>query len=91
MWVFFINFFFPTDGVGYCLGDPDGDCWYLYTLQGPRYITGNKYDKRNQCEGDQTLEILMTDLDPKVMNIFTKKHSASAPEATKVILLLPVY
>ncbi|XP_073988956.1 S-adenosylmethionine decarboxylase [Rhodnius prolixus] len=72
-----------TDGVGYCLGDPDGDCWYLYTLQGPRYITGNKYDKRNQCEGDQTLEILMTDLDPKVMNIFTKKHSASAPEATK--------
>lgn len=71
------------DGVGYCLGDPNGDCWYLYTLQGPRFITGNEYHKINQCDGDQTLEILMTDLDPKIMDIFTKKHSTSAPDATK--------
>ena len=33
---------------------------------------------------DQTLEILMQDLDPETMSIFTKAGSATAEEATKV-------
>lgn len=35
-------------------------------------------------EPDQTIEILMSDLDPNVMSIFTRAHSASAHHATKV-------
>ncbi|KAK9507584.1 hypothetical protein O3M35_007409 [Rhynocoris fuscipes] len=70
------------DGIGYCMGDPNGDCWYLYTLQGSN--RNAKCNNEKECEGDQTLEILMTELDPEVMNIFTKKYSASAGEVTKV-------
>lgn len=33
---------------------------------------------------DQTIEVLMTDLDPKVMAIFTKEDSVDAKEATQV-------
>jgi len=32
---------------------------------------------------DQTLEIMMSDLDPEVMKIFTKQYSATAAEATR--------
>ncbi len=35
-------------------------------------------------EADQTLEIMMSDLDPEVMKIFTKQFSANAAEATQV-------
>lgn len=35
-------------------------------------------------EADQTLEILMTDLDPEIMAIFTKEECLNATEATKV-------
>ena len=35
-------------------------------------------------EPDQTIEILMSDLDPEVMDIFTRVASANAAEATKV-------
>ncbi|CAL8130114.1 unnamed protein product [Orchesella dallaii] len=38
---------------------------------------------QNLLEPDQTLEILMTDLDPKVMEIFTKNVCATAKEATE--------
>jgi S-adenosylmethionine decarboxylase len=34
-------------------------------------------------EADQTLEIMMSDLDPEIMKIFTKQVSADAAEATK--------
>ncbi|XP_046654440.1 S-adenosylmethionine decarboxylase proenzyme-like [Daphnia pulicaria] len=34
-------------------------------------------------EADQTLEIMMSDLDPEVMKIFTKQFSANAAEATQ--------
>lgn len=37
---------------------------------------------------DQTIEILMTDLDPKVMAIFTKDVCNTALEATQVVLFL---
>lgn len=35
-------------------------------------------------EPDQTLEILMTELDPDVMSIFTREECLDAAEATKV-------
>lgn len=36
-------------------------------------------------EPDQTIEILMSELDPAVMDIFTRANSADAGQATKVI------
>lgn len=68
-------------GAAYCLGAINRDCWYLYTL--------NPIPKRNERpalsldEPDQTLEILMTDLDPEIMAIFTKEECLNATEATK--------
>lgn len=38
-------------------------------------------------EPDQTVEMLMSDLDPEIMAIFTKEHCKDAKEATKVIKL----
>ena len=38
-------------------------------------------------EADQTLEIMMSDLDPEVMKIFTKQVSATATEATQVFTI----
>lgn len=35
-------------------------------------------------EPDQTMEMLMSDLDPEIMAIFTKLHSKDAAEATLV-------
>ncbi len=40
---------------------------------------------RGNMEPDQTLEILMTDLDPNIMRIFTKEACKSGQEATLVI------
>ena len=56
----------------------------MYTLNPlDRYLTG-KVD----MEPDQTIEILMTDLDPEVMKIFTKQEASDGREATKVLRLL---
>ena len=66
-------------GSAYALGRINGDCWYLYTLNKPVSID----------EPDQTLEIIMTKLDPDVMSIFTREVSTSAEDATKVCLLSP--
>ena len=44
-----------------------------------RYVIGKEY---HDC--DQTIEILMNDLDPEVMNIFYKCNTDSASLATKV-------
>lgn len=60
-------------GSAYALGRINSDCWYLYTLNKPVSIN----------EPDQTLEIIMTKLDPEVMKIFTKEVSESAEDATK--------
>ncbi|PSN54906.1 S-adenosylmethionine decarboxylase proenzyme [Blattella germanica] len=72
---------FFKDGAAYCLGTVNRDCWYLYTLNP---LEGENM-KRHQGipEPDQTLEILMSDLDPEVMNIFTRDESSSAAEATQ--------
>jgi hypothetical protein len=42
-------------------------------------------------EADQTLEIMMSDLDPEVMKIFTKQFSANAAEATQVFFHLIMF
>jgi len=71
------NFF--TDGVAYSMGALNRDCWYLYTLNPP---SGAKGRVGGIQEPDQTLEILMTHLDPKIMSIFTKDVCKSGEEAT---------
>ncbi|XP_033230648.1 S-adenosylmethionine decarboxylase proenzyme isoform X2 [Belonocnema kinseyi] len=70
-----LDTFFP-DGEAYCLGSADTDCWYLYTLN------REKLSKEDR-EPDQTLEILMSHLDPDVMSIFTREVCSSAAEATE--------
>lgn len=60
-------------GAAYALGRLNSECWYLYTLNKPMSIS----------EPDQTLEIIMTKLDPEVMKIFTKNVCSTADEATK--------
>lgn len=64
-----------TDGEAYCLGSPETDCWYLYTLFRDKTL-------QEPPEPDQTLEVLMTHLDPEIMSIFTKDVCSSADEAT---------
>jgi len=67
------------DGGAYCMGNMNKDCWYMYTLNPiERYVTGKAY-----VDNDQTIEILMSDLDMEVMNIFFKSSSVSADQATK--------
>lgn len=78
------------DGVGLRLGDKEADCWYLYTLNGATASCidsdNMRFDEKNclNTDPDQTIEILMTDLDPQVMSVFTKECSASALQATQV-------
>lgn len=49
---------------------------YLFTLDMPEYWE-NKY-------ADQTLEVLMSDLDPAIMDQFYMKDGVSASEVTRV-------
>uniref|UniRef100_A0A4W2GS18 adenosylmethionine decarboxylase n=1 Tax=Bos indicus x Bos taurus TaxID=30522 RepID=A0A4W2GS18_BOBOX len=51
----FLNAIFPN-GAAYCMGRMNSDCWYLYTLDFP--------ESRVINQPDQTLEILMSELDP---------------------------
>ncbi|UJR14976.1 hypothetical protein I4U23_001955 [Adineta vaga] len=60
-------------GSAYVLGRTNVDCWYLYILDKAR--VGSK--------SDQTLEVIMTDLDPKIMEIFYQENTSSTAEATK--------
>lgn len=60
-------------GAAYALGRLNSECWYLYTLNKPLSV----------LEADQTLEIIMTKLDPDVMDIFTKNMSANVDECTR--------
>ncbi|XP_073961705.1 S-adenosylmethionine decarboxylase isoform X2 [Choristoneura fumiferana] len=79
---------FFGDGRAYIMG-PEKDCWYLYTLL-PLEGTVDALEKEErQCsaaeaEPDQTLEILMSELDPEVMDIFTRQASVDARHATRV-------
>ena len=59
------------------------DCWYLYTLNPvDKYLSGHV-----DVEPDQTIEILMQDLDPRIMEKFSKKKVATGKEATIVSVM----
>ncbi|XP_042207261.1 S-adenosylmethionine decarboxylase proenzyme-like isoform X2 [Homarus americanus] len=84
--------FFPG-GRAYCMGSVNrADCWYLYTVSPgrPRYrpnaarhnLPHNRIGKIHR-EPDQTLEVLMMDLDPEKMKWFYKNICPTAAEATK--------
>lgn len=91
--VAFLDQFFD-DGRAYCLGSINRDCWYLYTLSrrgvGEALVKDLAINNNMIIESlqipdpDQTIEVLMTDLDPKVMAIFTKEDSSDANDATQV-------
>jgi S-adenosylmethionine decarboxylase len=62
------------DGSAFVLGKLNGEHWYLYMTEKP--------EKKENLPLDQTLEILMSDLDPKAMAPFFKKSCPNAEEAT---------
>lgn len=86
------------DGRAYCLGSVNRDCWYLYTYSREGTIcpapqlTAAQYagDDLHSIEPDQTIEILMTDLNPDIMAIFTKEECKNANEATEVRVSLSI-
>lgn len=86
--VAFLDQFFD-DGRAYCLGSVNRECWYLYTLS-RREVTNAIVDELSMAhtmivpDPDQTIEVLMTDLDPDVMAMFTKEMSSDAKDATIV-------
>ena len=71
----FLNAIFPN-GAAYCMGRMNSDCWYLYTLDFP--------ESRKINQPDQTLEILMSELDPAVMDQFYMKDGVTAKDVTRV-------
>jgi len=70
------------DGEGYCMGSlKSSDCWFMYTLNPmDRYILRSPDYMEDP---DQTIEILMSDLDPKIMSIFYKSNSTDGKDCTK--------
>lgn len=69
---------FFSDGAAYCMGSLNKDCWYMYTLNPlDRYASGTM-----ASEPDQTIEILMSELDPQVMEIFHRENSTDGRHAT---------
>jgi len=74
---------FFDDGRAYCLGSINRDCWYLYTLSRGGGEIQQRIDDIKSIVPDQTIEILMTELDPEVMSIFTKEECTKAKEATE--------
>lgn len=75
---------FFDDGRAYCLGSVNRDCWYLYTLSRGGGEIQQHIENIKSVEPDQTIEILMTELDPEIMSIFTKDECTKAKEATEV-------
>ncbi|XP_068140373.1 S-adenosylmethionine decarboxylase proenzyme [Drosophila tropicalis] len=82
--VCFLDTFFPN-GRSYCLGSINLECWYLYTfsksdIKNQFKIKSDKND--DNLNPDQTIEILMQNLDPKVMSLFCKHKFSKACDAT---------
>lgn len=63
---------FDYSGAAYALGRINRDCWYLYTIE-----------RAGVLEADQTLELLMQDLDPEKMKVFTKEFAKDGADASK--------
>ncbi|KAI1308673.1 S-adenosylmethionine decarboxylase proenzyme [Halotydeus destructor] len=66
---------FFEDGAAYCLGRVNRDHWYFYTLSPATPAYG-------VTAPDQTLEVIMQNLDAKAMQIFHQEFSGSGVEAT---------
>lgn len=84
----FLDQFFD-DGRAYCLGSVNRECWYLYTLsrRGVGEVLVDELSLTHNMmvpDPDQTIEVLMTDLDPEIMAMFTKEMSCDAKDATLV-------
>ncbi|CAJ0951591.1 unnamed protein product [Ranitomeya imitator] len=71
----FLNEIFPN-GAAYCMGRMNSDCWYLYTLDVPDGFVIN--------QPDQTLEILMSELNPEIMDQFYMKDGVTANDVTRM-------
>lgn len=86
--VAFLDQFFE-DGRAYCLGSVNRECWYLYMMS-RRGANDALVDELSMAHSmiipdpDQTIEVLMTDLDTDVMAMFTKEMSSDAKDATLV-------
>lgn len=86
--VAFLNKCFKSVGRAYSFSGNDEDQWYLYTLYPEIPLSENETfcfpngQLTTYVEPDQTLEIAMSDLDPKIMSIFNKENCATAKEAT---------
>ena len=71
---------FLLASASYCLGRLDGDCWFLYTL--------NHAENNNLVgvgEPDQTLEILMSNLDPEAMAHFQLFDEFGNEKSTEMV------
>nr|XP_043906288.1 S-adenosylmethionine decarboxylase proenzyme-like [Solea senegalensis] len=66
---------FPN-GTAYCMGPLNCDCWYLFTLDLSEHWKSK--------HADQTLEVLMSDLDPTIMDQFYMKDQVSARDVTRM-------
>ncbi|EDW62671.2 S-adenosylmethionine decarboxylase proenzyme [Drosophila virilis] len=82
--VTYLDTIFP-EGRSYCLGSINLECWYLYTFSKPELkalpdiiVEENNID----ADPDQTIEILMQNLDKNVMSVFSKTHCSTGTEAT---------
>ncbi|XP_032877882.1 S-adenosylmethionine decarboxylase proenzyme isoform X2 [Amblyraja radiata] len=64
------------DGAAYCMGRINSDCWYLYTL--------DMSEDSGIKQPDQTLEVLMSQLDPAVMDQFFMKDGVTVNEVTRM-------
>ncbi|CAI4227560.1 unnamed protein product [Auanema sp. JU1783] len=67
---------FFEGGHAYCMGSLKQDRWYLYTMH-------RQQQHAPQKTADNTLEILMTDLDENVMKTFTRETCDDAKECTE--------
>lgn len=65
------------EGAAYCMGQMNRDHWYLYTLS-------SSIPSRGVKVADQTFEVMMHDLDPDKMHIFTKERSINGRNATEM-------
>ncbi|XP_011213981.2 S-adenosylmethionine decarboxylase proenzyme [Bactrocera dorsalis] len=70
------------EGRSYCLGSINRECWYLYTFSKyKKEVTRPR--KLDNAEPDQTIEILMQNLDKDVMAKFSKDKYETGAEVTK--------
>lgn len=65
------------EGAAYCMGRLNRDHWYLYTL-------APSIPAKGVTVADQTFEVMMHDLDPGKMSIFTKERSNNGRSATEL-------